>query len=69
MIDPSWLGSVAPIIAGAGLGLIARRAIAANEARHAHSSTEPEPPAEPQQPPASPRPRVRMSVPAGAVRR
>lgn len=68
MIDPSWLGSVAPIIAGAGLGLIARRAIAANEARHAHSSTEPEPPADPQ-PASTPRPRVRMSVPAGAVRR
>lgn len=33
MIDPGWLGSAAPLIAGVGVGLVARKVIALNDAR------------------------------------
>lgn len=34
MIDPGLLGSIGPIVLGAGVGLAARRAIMAAERRH-----------------------------------
>ncbi len=71
MIDVSWLG----IVAGVGVGIAGRYALAANEARMARRATDPQPqpaPAAtavqtgPEVPPR--RPLVRPSVPV-AVRR
>lgn len=65
MIDPGSLAGVAGIAAGVVVGLVARRVIAAAEPRTRSVGAESDPPADQQQ---TPRPRIRMAVPA-AMRR
>jgi hypothetical protein len=57
MIDPGLIGSIAPIVLGAGVGLAVRRALANADNRHG---------APVETPPhiVTPRPRVRPAAPA-----
>lgn len=61
MIDPGWLGSIGPIVLGAGVGLAVRKALAGNADQHAE-------PAEPRPHVVPPRPRIRPAAPAAARR-
>jgi hypothetical protein len=38
-MDLGWIASAAPIVLGAGVGLVARRVIAANDQRRASAAT------------------------------
>lgn len=38
-MDLGWIASAAPIVLGAGVGLVARRVIAANDERRASAAT------------------------------
>jgi hypothetical protein len=66
MIDLGWVASAAPIVLGAGVGLVARRVIAANDERRAQHA---ELPAPRQVPPSAGAPKagktLRHAVPAG----
>lgn len=64
-MDLGWIASAAPIVLGAGVGLVARRVIAANDQRRAvageqHSTARP-----PAGTPKASKTLRRLSVPAG----
>ncbi len=62
MIETGWIASAAPIVLGAGVGLVIRRVLAATDRRRVEPS-KPEPPS----PPVAPRvaKTLRRAVPAG----
>jgi hypothetical protein len=62
MIDPGWLGSVGPIVAATGAGLLIRRGLAVRERHLAERDAEITPP-----PVVAPRPTPRPA-PRPAVR-
>jgi hypothetical protein len=65
MMDVGWVASTAPIVLGAGVGLVARRVIAANDRRRAEVEQHPAPPAAPQAGAPKAAKTLRYVVPAG----
>lgn len=61
MIDPGWLGSIGPIVLGAGVGLAVRKALAGSADQHVE-------PAEPRANVIPRHPRIRPAAPAAARR-